>query len=161
MKVHFIRKANTIEDLKGYGEESGSQFVIEEVVELEPEDFRSFSESLIDDYDFIAERIDKMFMDAEKVWHCILVKAKGTEDGILVESEGYDYARYSAYYPGTESPKERIIRQILAIRETGETNMFDTKTVQRIAYERGYYDLVTFIEEYKKEYSRFIFTGEL
>nr|WP_040907367.1 DUF5049 domain-containing protein [Youngiibacter fragilis] len=54
-----------------------------------------------------------------------------------------------------------MIRQILAIRETGETNMFDTKTVQRIAYERGYYDLVTFIEEYKKEYSRFILTGEL
>lgn len=85
--------------MKGYEKESGSQFAIEEVVELEPEEFKAFSENLLDDHDFIAKRVDKMFMDADKVWHCILVKARGADGGILVESEGYDYARYAAYYP--------------------------------------------------------------
>lgn len=161
MKAHFVRKATTIDDLKGYEKESGSQFAIEEVVELEPEEFKAFSESLLDDHDFIAQRVDKMFMDTDKVWHCILVKARGTDEGILVESEGYEYARYAAYYPGTESPKDLIIRQILVIRETGETNMFDTPMVQRMAYERGYFELVTFIEEHKEKYSQFILTVEL
>jgi len=161
MKAHFVRKASTIDDLKGYEMESGSQFVIEEVVELEVDEFKAFSKNLLDDHDFIAKRVDKMFLDADNVWHCLLVKAKDADEGILIESEGYDYARYASYYPGLEIPKEKIIKQILAIRETGETNMFDTLMVQRMAYERGYFELVTFLEEYKKEYCHFILTGEL
>ncbi len=54
----------------------------------------------------------------------------------------------------------KVKEQILAIRDTGLTNMFDTKTVQRLAYERDYFELVMFIEEHKKEYVQFILTGE-
>lgn len=50
--------------------------------------------------------------------------------------------------------------QIIAIRDTGRTNMFDINMVQYIANEIGYYDLVVFIEEHRKEYVRFILTGE-
>ena len=103
MKAHFVRKACTIKDLKGYDTERASQYAIEEVVGLEPEEFESFADNLLDDFDFIAKRVNKMYMDADKVWHCILIKAKGAKDGILTESEGYDYARYSAYYPGEEA----------------------------------------------------------
>ena len=38
--------------------------------------------------------------------------------------------------------------------------MFDTAHVQRIAYDRGFYELVLFLDEHKKEYARFILTGE-
>ena len=55
---------------------------------------------------------------------------------------------------------EKIKEQILAIRDSGETNMFDTKTVQFLAFHRGYYELVTYLEEHKKEYAHFIMTGE-
>ena len=55
---------------------------------------------------------------------------------------------------------EKIKEQILAIRDSGETNMFDTKTVQYLAFHRGYYELVTYLEEHKKEYAHFIMTGE-
>ena len=34
---------------------------------------------------------------------------------------------------------EKVKEQILAIRDTGLTNMFDVPMVQRLAYERGYY----------------------
>lgn len=37
---------------------------------------------------------------------------------------------------------ETIKKQILAIRDTGLTNMFDTNMVQRLAYERDFYELV-------------------
>ena len=37
---------------------------------------------------------------------------------------------------------ERVKEQILEIRATGETNMFDLPVVQRMAYERDYFELV-------------------
>ena len=55
---------------------------------------------------------------------------------------------------------EKIKEQILIVRDTGRTNMFDTTAVQRIAYELNLFELVLFIEEHKKEYVHFIFTGE-
>ena len=55
---------------------------------------------------------------------------------------------------------EKVREQILAIRDTGLTNMFDIPMVQRLAYDRGYYELVTFLEDHRKEYAHFIMTGE-
>ena len=55
---------------------------------------------------------------------------------------------------------EKVREQILAIRDTGLTNMFDIPMVQRLAFDRGYYELVTFLEEHRKEYAHFIMTGE-
>ena len=39
---------------------------------------------------------------------------------------------------------DTVRRQILAVRDTGETNMFDVPTVQQIANRLGYYELVLF-----------------
>ena len=55
---------------------------------------------------------------------------------------------------------ETIREQILAIRDTGLTNMLDLPRVQRLAVDRGYHELVLFIEEHRGEYVRFIMTGE-
>lgn len=55
---------------------------------------------------------------------------------------------------------ETVKEQILAVRETGLTNMFDLNAVQRIAYDMDFFELVTFIEENKAAYVRFILTGE-
>ena len=55
---------------------------------------------------------------------------------------------------------ETIRNQILAIRDTGLTNMFDVHMVQRLAYERNYFELVVFLEEPRKEYVRFILYGD-
>ena len=55
---------------------------------------------------------------------------------------------------------QTIKDQILDIRATGETNMFDLPVVQRMAFERDYFELVVFLEEHPKEYVRFILYGE-
>lgn len=55
---------------------------------------------------------------------------------------------------------DTIKEQILAIRATGLTNMFDVTAVQRLAYEHDYFELVCYIEEDRKGYVRFILTGE-
>ena len=54
---------------------------------------------------------------------------------------------------------ETIRNQILAIRDTGLTNMFDVHMVQRLAFERNYFELVIFLEEHRKEYVQFILYG--
>ncbi len=55
---------------------------------------------------------------------------------------------------------EEIREQIMAIRDSGLTNMFDLNTVQRLANERDYFDLVLYIEDHKAEYVKFILTGQ-
>jgi len=55
---------------------------------------------------------------------------------------------------------DKVRKQILAIRDTGLTNMFDVVSVQRIANDRGFYELVLFLEDNRKEYAHFILTGE-
>lgn len=55
---------------------------------------------------------------------------------------------------------DQIKEQILAIRDTGLTNMFDVNTVQRLAYECEYYELVLYLEDHRKEYIHLILTGE-
>lgn len=52
-----------------------------------------------------------------------------------------------------------VKKQILAVRDTSETNMFDLSAVQRIAMREGFYELVGYLENHKREYSCFILTG--
>ena len=55
---------------------------------------------------------------------------------------------------------ETIREQIFAIRDTGLTNMFDVRTVQRLAFDQDFYELVCYLEEHRKEYVRFIMFGD-
>jgi hypothetical protein len=55
---------------------------------------------------------------------------------------------------------DRVVNQIMAIRNTGATNMFDITRVQQLAYERGYDALVLFLEKHRDAYASFILTGE-
>ena len=55
---------------------------------------------------------------------------------------------------------DKVKKQILAIRDTGLTNMFDIHAVQKIAYDMEFYELVNFIEENRSAYVRFILTGD-
>ena len=55
---------------------------------------------------------------------------------------------------------DKIREQILAVRNTGYTNMLDVPRVQNIANEMRFYELVIFLEEHRSEYVHFIFTGE-
>jgi len=55
---------------------------------------------------------------------------------------------------------KRIKEQILTIRDTGETNMFDVPKVQEIALREGFNELLVYLSDNTGAYSRFILTGE-
>lgn len=93
MKTNFIRKASNSELLPK------DEFIIEKTIIIEPELFNTFVKEPLNDYDFIREHVDLMYCDQDKVFHCIFVTSAAHDFGILVESEGYHYARYAAYLP--------------------------------------------------------------
>ncbi|WP_347285892.1 DUF5049 domain-containing protein [uncultured Alistipes sp.] len=54
---------------------------------------------------------------------------------------------------------EKIKEQIFAVRDSGAANMCNMAAVQRAAFDRGFYELVLFIEENRESYWDFILTG--
>lgn len=54
---------------------------------------------------------------------------------------------------------DTVKEQIMEVRKTAETNMFDWKAVQVIANRKGFYELVIYLEEHRKEYINFILIG--
>jgi len=54
----------------------------------------------------------------------------------------------------------RIKKQILQVRDTGRTNMFDINAVQSIADKLGLYELVLYLKNHRKEYAHFIMYGD-
>lgn len=55
---------------------------------------------------------------------------------------------------------EKVKTQILAIRDTGETNMLDVPVVSKIAQREGYRELFDYLENHIDQYIRFILTGD-
>ena len=75
---------------------------VDKVIELPSLRFQQFSRALLADYDFIAENKNAIRHD-DGDRHCLLIlDAEGT-DGFLVDPQGYNYARYSAFVPNARS----------------------------------------------------------
>ena len=102
----FYHRPSHINDLNGQNPlrpvpERQTRFQVEQVVVLSDEQFRKFQETgLKDDQIFLFYYSDKMWFDPGSFrWHCVLVKGENSRDGILVDAEGYSYARYAAFTP--------------------------------------------------------------
>lgn len=83
---------------------------VDHVITLSEPVFREFQHSLMTDRDFLRE-FNREYVSSytEGVRPGLLVLGEGSDDGIFVCTEGYDYARYSAYVPNA--------RQILLLKE--------------------------------------------
>ena len=55
---------------------------------------------------------------------------------------------------------DKVIEQIIVIKNEGKFNMFSAAEVQHEAHLKNFDELYFLIEYHKKEYSRFILTGE-
>lgn len=75
---------------------------VDKVIELPSPRFQQFSRALLADYDFIAENKNAIRHD-EDARHCLLILDAEGMDGFLVDPQGHNYARYSAFVPNTRS----------------------------------------------------------
>lgn len=100
--IRFHRKVTSVSEIESFSRlRQDDVFKIEKVIRLQPEEFEKYANDLQSDQPFIIANADLMRMDKDKVWHCLLVKDAASEHGILVVSDGYDYARYAAYVQDT------------------------------------------------------------
>lgn len=86
---------------------------IEKIIKLTEEEYIEFTNNMIKDYEFITKNKDKMFRDKQKIAHCILVVGEESKDGILIESEGADYARYSSFVPNINDYIQLKLKEIV------------------------------------------------
>lgn len=105
-KAIFYHKPRGVEDITGIDyvrntAERKEQFAVEKTIVLPDDQFSMYqSGGFLQDRIFLFDNLDKMWFDpAARTWHCLLVKGETSQDGILVEAEGYSYARYAAYVP--------------------------------------------------------------
>lgn len=61
--------------------------------------FTGFQRNMLNDYDFIVPFADDMHVDSNDIAHAMLVLDEEGEDGILINSEGSYYGRYTSYLP--------------------------------------------------------------
>ena len=87
-----------------------SECKIEAVVELSDMQFRSFTRHMLEDYDFIREHVDVMYRDRNGLDHCLLVLGEGHEEGVLIDSQGSAYARYSSLLPNARTFLQKNIQ---------------------------------------------------
>ena len=93
--------------------------VVEKVVELPTVEYDRFCRSMLERYPFIGEVAASLHYN-DGMRHGFLVLGVGRNDGILVDPQGYNYARYSAFVPNARSlltPDMGIDRSYLSLAE--------------------------------------------
>ena len=87
---------------------------IEAIYEMDNETFEHFCDSLMEDHSFISDLNKYMYVDSAGVIHGLLALNTESGDGILIDSQGYDYARYTAFMPNA---KEYVDKQISLVAQ--------------------------------------------
>lgn len=71
--------------------------VIEKAVQLSKTDYLKLLKQPLSDHAFIEKYNQEMYVDDQEIMHCILYYSDDFSEGIVVDSEGYNYARYQGY----------------------------------------------------------------
>ncbi len=82
--------------------------VVEKAIAVPHAEFDELKRHPLRDHRLIAENVDLMYCDNDDNYHCLLIYDEEQGDGLLIDSEGTSYARYSQYIPGA---KELVDRQ--------------------------------------------------
>lgn len=99
-KARFERKLSVLE---------AQDCVIEAIEVMSNEKYNNFTNSLLTDMRFISDRKEDMFTDSLGQIHCLLALNDESGDGVLINSSGYDYARYVSFTPNIKPYIEQQI----------------------------------------------------
>ena len=98
---------------------------VEKIISLNEKDFNYFSKNLMHDHAFLKALKGDMFKDKNDIHHCILIIGEGHDVGILVQSEGASYVRYSALFPNAkmwikQNQLEDIVEDLWSLEKVKE-----------------------------------------
>lgn len=95
----FGRKMKNIDELRRYTDDyifEQEKFTIIKKIELSKNDFAEFCNKFLYDNPLIEKEHESMWCDENDGRRCLYFYCKERDEGVLVESEGYNYARYTA-----------------------------------------------------------------
>ena len=98
----FFFKASHAQELMEDKTMKPIQVEVVKILQLTGQQFRDFSANLLRDMPFLIP--NKTLTGYDKgVTRCLLVATRSRRDGILVDCQGYNFARYSCYVPSKQS----------------------------------------------------------
>ena len=98
----FYFKASHAQELMEDKTMKPIQVEVVKILQLTGQQFRDFSANLLRDMPFLIP--NKKLTGYDKgVTRCLLVTTRNRRDGILVDCQGYNFARYSCYVPSKQS----------------------------------------------------------
>jgi len=109
MKAIFGRKMASLEELKEATAKAkkdglaGKPYEVTKEIALSDVDFQEFAKDLLNDQPWIDAADGGHNQNGEA--KCIRVISLLTGERVLLNSEGYHYVRYAAYFPGEEVEK--------------------------------------------------------
>ena len=96
---------------------------VDVVVKLTHGNFEYLKNCTLDDYDFVKESLDKLHFTHDNIRHCIMVLDEAGNDGILIDPQGHNYPRYTAYVPNA---KQLLMLDQYPSLQVFHQNMIDT-----------------------------------
>ena len=101
------------------------KFRVVAVETLIAREYDYFSKHLLEDYAFLADYAEEMHVDSDGYANSLLVLNDRDDDGILVNSEGSYYARYSSFLPYAKPMMKKHIKDIVDEILEGKFGDFD------------------------------------
>ena len=98
----FYFKASHAQELMEDKTMQPIQVEVVKILQLTGQQFREFSANLLRDMPFLIPNKNLTGYD-KGVTRCLLVTTRNRRDGILVDCQGYNFARYSCYVPSKQS----------------------------------------------------------
>lgn len=97
--TYFCRKPRCLDDLLDERRKGAVRVQVEQIIQLTYEQYQHFLSHIWADMPFFEAHKRLTDCSSMGVTHCLLVTARNVQGSILVNCQGYSYARYAAAVP--------------------------------------------------------------
>lgn len=117
----FYRKAASVRDLLDKAPfPEKARFKITKVIELPRNQYHRYMNELLRDVSFISRNVADMRFDGKtETFLCLFVTSRDEISGLLIEADGFDYARYAAFIPD----KKALALDGIPVERTNEKSL--------------------------------------
>lgn len=132
--------------------------IVEKAIAVSHADFDNMKRNPLQYNDLIADNVDLMYCDSDDNYHCLLIYDEEYGDGLVAESEGFNYLRYAGYIPNAKLLYENHIQTHLQelkfycpLEINREPECWDDEEYEKISsYEASAYEseINRFIEDF-------------
>ena len=99
INTYFCQKPRSLDDLLEERHQGPVRVQVERIIQLTYEQYQHFLSHIWEDMPFFEAHKRSTDCDSKGVSRCLLVTARNIRGGVLVDCQGYSFARYAADLP--------------------------------------------------------------